>query len=291
MHSRSFHSALLRFALVFGLVISAAQAASLSEAIALYAAKRYPEARLALEKITAAEPKNAAAAYYYGMTIRRRGDTTALDDAVPWLAKAAELEPTNATYLGDFGGSSLQLAGKTRSLSAATRGREAMIRAVELNPDYLEAREGLMQYFAQAPWIAGGSSSKAYAQAEEIRKRDPARGLSALISLKSGEKKFAEATELCEAALKEKPDNYLALYQIGRIASTTGVNLDRGLETLRRCLELTPPPNQPGHAGTHFRIGVILKKKGDKAAARTSFEAALKLDPNLKPAADALAKL
>ena len=98
-----------------------------------------------------AEPKNAAAAYYYGMTIRRRGDTTALDEAVPWLAKAAELEPTNATYLGDFGGSSLQLAGKTRSLSAATRGREAMIRAVELNPDYLDAREGLMQYYAQAP--------------------------------------------------------------------------------------------------------------------------------------------
>ena len=246
MHSRSFFSALLRFALVFSLVVSAARAASLSEAIAFYAAKKYPEARLALEKITAAEPKNAAAAYYYGMTIRRRGDTTALDEAVPWLAKAAELEPTNATYLGDFGGSSLQLAGKTRSLSAATRGREAMIRAVELNPDYLDAREGLMQYYAQAPWIAGGSSSKAYAQAEEIRKRDPARGLTALISLKSGEKKFAEATELCEAALQEKPDNYLALYQIGRIASTTGVNLDRGLETLRRCLDLTPPPNQPG---------------------------------------------
>ncbi len=196
MYSRPFRSALLTFALIFGLVISAAQAASLSEAIALYAAKKYPEARLALEKITAAEPKNAAAAYYYGMTIRRRGDPTALDDAVPWLAKAAELEPTNPTYLGDFGGSSLQLAGKTRSLSAATLGREAMIRAVELNPDYLEAREGLMQYYAQAPWIAGGSSSKAYAQAEEIRKRDPARGLTALISLKSGEKKFAEATEL-----------------------------------------------------------------------------------------------
>ncbi|PHX84711.1 MAG: hypothetical protein CK538_10665, partial [Opitutia bacterium] len=99
MYSRPFRSALLTFALIFGLVISAAQAASLSAAIELYAAKKYPEARLALEKITAAEPKNAAAAYYYGMTIRRRGDTTALADAVPWLAKAAELEPTNPTYL------------------------------------------------------------------------------------------------------------------------------------------------------------------------------------------------
>jgi tetratricopeptide (TPR) repeat protein len=277
-------------ALALALTFSAARAASLSEAIALYDAKKYPEAGAALAKITAAEPKNAAASYYYGMTLRRRGDNTALDDAVPWLAKAAELEPNNATYLADYGGSALQLAGKTRSLSGANRGRDAMIRSLELNPDNLQAREGLMQFYSQAPWPVG-STSKAYAQAEEIRKRDPIRGLTALITLKSGEKKYADATELCESALKQNPDNYLALYQIGRLASTTGENLDRGLVTLRRCLELTPPPNQPGHSGAHFRIGVILEKKGDKPAARVAYEAALKLDPRMKLALDALAKL
>jgi len=278
-------------ALALALTFSAARAASLSEAIALYDAKKYPEAGAALAKITAAEPKNAAASYYYGMTLRRRGDNTALDDAVPWLAKAAELEPNNATYLADYGGSALQLAGKTRSLSGANRGRDAMIRSLELNPDNLQAREGLMQFYSQAPWIAGGRMEKAYAQAEEIRKRDPIRGLTALITLKSGEKKYAEATELCESALKQNPDNYLALYQIGRLASTTGENLDRGLITLRRCLELVPPPNQPGHSGAHFRIGVILEKKGDKPAARAAYESALKLDPKMKLALDALAKL
>ena len=278
-------------ALALALTFSAARAASLSEAIALYDAKKYPEAGAALAKITAAEPKNAAASYYYGMTLRRRGDNTALDDAVPWLAKAAELEPNNATYLADYGGSALQLAGKTRSLSGANRGRDAMIRSLELNPDNLQAREGLMQFYSQAPWIAGGRMEKAYAQAEEIRKRDPIRGLTALITLKSGEKKYADAAELCESALKQNPDNYLALYQIGRLASTTGENLDRGLVTLRRCLELTPPPNQPGHSGAHFRIGVILEKKGDKPAARVAYEAALKLDPKMKLALDALAKL
>jgi tetratricopeptide (TPR) repeat protein len=184
----------------------------------------------------------------------------------------------------------MQLAGKTRSLSGANRGRDAMIRAIELNPENLQAREGLMQFYSQAPWPIG-SSSKAYAQAEEIRKRDPIRGLTALITLKSGEKKYADATELCEIALKQNPDNYLALYQIGRLASTTGENLDRGLITLRRCLELVPPPNQPGHSGAHFRIGVILEKKGDKPAARAAYESALKLDPKMKLALEALAKL
>ena len=280
----------LPLALALALTFSTARAASLSDAIAFYDAKKYPEAGAALEKITAAEPKNAAAAYYYGMTLRRRGDNTALDDAVPWLAKAAELEPNNATYLADYGGSAMQLADKTRSLSGANRGRDAMIRAIELNPENLQAREGLMQFYSQAPWPVG-STSKAYAQAEEILKRDPIRGLTALITLKSGEKKYAEATELCETALKQNSDNYLALDQIGRLASTTGENLDRGLVTLRRCVELTPPPNQPGHSGAHFRIGVILEKKGDKPAARVAYEAALKLDPKMKLALDALAKL
>ena len=272
------------------LLSGSAVAGPLEDAIALYQAKRYPEARSALEKITAAEPKNAAACYYYGMTLRLRGDQTALDDAVPWLAKAAELEPNNATYLADFGGSSMQIAGKTRSISAANRGKDAMVRSLEINPDNLDAREGLLQFYAQAPWPMG-SSSKAAAQADEIAKRDPQRGLLAQITVKTAAKKYAEATTICEDFLKKTPDHYLSLYQIGRLASISGENVDRGITTLRRCLELSPPPNAGTHANAQFRLGTLFEKKGDKPAARAAYEAALKLDPSYKNARDALAKL
>lgn len=285
------HLRLLIAALTLALLAGRTLAAPLEDAITLYEAKKYPEARAALEKLTAAEPNNAAAAYYYGMTLRRRGDGKAIEDAVPWLAKAVELEPNNATYLADFGGSSLQLANKKSSISAANRGRDAMIRSLELNPDNLDAREGLMQFYAQAPFIVGGSMSKALAQAEEIRKRDAVRGLNAMVTVKVTDKKYAEAAALCEAHLKTSPDFYPALYQIGRLATISGENLDRGLAVLRRCLELTPPANQPGHAGAHYRIGVIMEKKGDKPAARLAYETALKLEPGLKAASDALAKL
>jgi tetratricopeptide (TPR) repeat protein len=281
----------LLFPLFLLLLLSGpAHAAPLDDAIALFRAKRYPEARAAFEKITAAEPKNAAAAYYLGMTIRRRADSTSIDEAVPWLAKAVELEPNNATYLADFGGSSMELAGKKASLSAATRGRDAMIRAIELGPENLKAREGLMQFYVQAPWPLG-STAKALAQAEEIYKRDATRGLIALITVKTADKKYAEAIALCEETLKIAPDNYGALFQLGKLASVSGEKLDRGLATLRHSLELTPPSNQPGHSVAHYRIGLILEKKGDKPGARSSYEAALKLDPTLKPAAEALAKL
>jgi tetratricopeptide (TPR) repeat protein len=268
-----------------------APASPLEDAIALYQARRYPEARAAFESIATAEPENAAAAYYLGMTLRRRGDTTALDDAVRWLAKAVEIEPGNATYLADFGGTSMQLANKNRSLSAATRGRDAMVHAIELDPDNLDARDGLMQFYAQAPFLVGGSIEKAYTQAEEIRKRDPQRGLVALIGLKLGEKKYADASALCEDTLKLSPDHYLALYHLGRIAALSGENLDRGLAALRHALELTPPPNSPPHSTLQFRIGNILEKQNDRDAARAAYEAALKLDSNNQAAADALAKL
>jgi tetratricopeptide (TPR) repeat protein len=278
----------LSLALAFA---ATALASPLDDANALYQEKRYPEARALLEKILAEDPGNAAAAHRLGLTLRRRGDVHALDDALVWLAKAVALAPANATYLADFGGTSMQLADKNRSLSAATQGRDAMIRAVELDPDNLDARDGLMQFYAQAPFFVGGSLAKAYTQAEEIRKRDPARGLSALLGLKLREKNYADAGALCEDALKKSPDDYLALYQLGRIASLSGENLDRGIAALRRCLALTPPPNAPTHANAQFRLGTLLEKKGDPAAARAAYEAALKLEPNQPAATEALKKL
>src|SRR5439155_1976850 len=96
------------------------------------------------------------------------------EQAVKWLERATALEPTNTRYLGDYGGASLELASRTRSYSAATRGRDAMEKAVALDPDYVDAREGLYQFYQQAPWPIG-SSSKAAAQLAEIAKRDPDR--------------------------------------------------------------------------------------------------------------------
>src|SRR4051812_19622664 len=143
-------------------------------ALALVKEKRFPEARQALEKVVAAEPDNAAACHELGMVWKLRGDNTAYETALTWLSRAASLEPNNARYLGDFGGTSLELAARTHSYSAATKGRDAMEKAIALDPEYLDAREGLYQFYQQAPWPIG-SSSKAAAQVAEIAKRDPDR--------------------------------------------------------------------------------------------------------------------
>ena len=260
-------------------------------ALALFKARRYPEARVALEKIVAADPQNAAAHHYLGRTIAARNDTAALKEALVPLSKAVELDPDNAVYLGIYGGTSLQFAGRTNSLSAANKGREAMEKALAIDPDYVEAREGLFQFYQRAPWPIG-SSAKARVQLEEIRKRDPDLATVLGVVSKTNAKEFPEAFALCEEVLSKNPDNYIALYHYGRTASISGQNLERGLASLQRCLKFEPPtPASPTHSNVWQRIGNILEQLTRPNDARAAYKTALDLDPSNNQASDALAKL
>jgi predicted negative regulator of RcsB-dependent stress response len=50
-------------------------------------------------------------------------------------------------------------------------------------------------------------------------------------------------------------------------------------------------PNTPGRAPTQWRLGQLLERKNDSAAARAAYEAAVKLDATFTPAIEALKKL
>jgi tetratricopeptide (TPR) repeat protein len=284
MHARVF-SALSLF-----LLANLALAAPLDDAIALYKERKLTEARLALETITAAEPKNAAACYYLGLTLVRTHDPALLENAVSWFDQAVQLEPTRTDYLFEYGGSSLDLAKIKHSLGAATRGREALEKLLTLDPDHLDAHEALYQFFGQAPWPLG-SASKANAHLEAIQKRDPDRARLLAIVAKTNAKDFAAAFQLCSDGLVQKPDDYNLSLQYGRIAIISGQNLETALATLRRCLGLTPPPKSPGPAFVHWRIGAVLEKMGDKDGARKAYETSVELDPHFTSASDSLNKL
>ncbi|HWA26452.1 MAG TPA: tetratricopeptide repeat protein [Lacunisphaera sp.] len=249
--------------------------------------RNWTEARTVLEQATVSEPGNAEAWQSLGQVCVAMGD---LEKAVPALEKSTELAPTNSEYfrkLGDSYGMTAQKAGLLSKFGWAKKCKAAYEKSVELNPANIDARWSVMEYCRQAPGIAGGGMDGAYAQAEAIKKLNPARGRAAYTSLYLHEKKYADAFAQYEAVLKENPEDGDALFQIGRIASVSGEQLDRGLETLRKLLTL------PGGATprSYGRIGTILEKKGDKAGARAAYEAALALDPKFTPALESLRKL
>ena len=266
-------------------------ATPLTEAIGLFRARKMPEAQAAFAKIAAAEPANAEAAQYLGLLALMRNDS---EQAVQWLEKATQLAPTNSYYcrlLGDAYGQSAGKAGVFSKFGFAKKCLACYNRAIELDPNNLEARNGRVEYYRLAPAIVGGGMDKAYAEAAEIRRRDPLRGATVLGNLYIGEKKYAEAFALLDELIAQDSANQALLYQVGRLAAISGQQLDRGEASLKEYFHHEPTPNEPPLYNAHWRLGTLYERKGDKAAARAEYETALQLRPDYSTAQNALKKL
>ena len=293
IRARSSRSLVLFLAIVLSFPsVRAGDPSELETAVALYNAKRVPEARDKLAALVEAEPSNVRALWYLGrsqLAMQQR------ELAAATLARAAKLAPDDHRILADYGSASLlsatELGVSFRALGYARRGRAALERAVELAPDKIAYREGLVQFYTRAPGFAGGDFDKAYAHIDEIAKRDPARGAVIRATTLAAEKRYDEAVAACETFLRDHPDTYLALYTLGRISSETGRELARGEAALRRCLEITPRVEEPDHAGARYRLGMIAEKSGRPADARREYEAALGLQPEFPEVREALARL
>jgi len=276
------------FVLLFGCGVRLLAESAQETAISLFREKKYPEATVAFQKIVASEPQNAEAHFYLGVLSEKEHD---IDQAILHLEQATQLAPDRSEYFTELGGAyggAVKRAGLLEKLGWAKKCGTALEKAVNLDPNNLVARNGLISFYREAPTFAGGGISKAYEQAEEIRKRNPTMGAAVLGQLYLADKKFDQAFELYEMLLRENPDDYSALFAIGRAAAQTGQHIERGEETLRRCLTLTPPPGQPGFSAVHWRLGILAEKRGDIASARAEYEETLRIDPSFKQAADSL---
>jgi tetratricopeptide (TPR) repeat protein len=87
------------------------------------------------------------------------------------------------------------------------------------------------------------------------------------------------------------PDSYSAKYAIGRTAAESGQRSEQGEKALRDYLTHELGPGEPSLAAAHWRLGMILEKRGQRDEARSEYEVALKLDPKLKGAKDGLARV
>jgi Tfp pilus assembly protein PilF len=255
-----------------------------------------------------------------------RGDS---DAAIEILEKAIAQAPKSAEahfVLGSAYGAKIQAGGMMTAARYASSVKEEFEKAVALDPKYVDARYGLVQVYAGAPALMGGSYEKASEQAKEIKAIDPVVGHRAYAFIysqqskldlankeyvdalreqpKSGkahsffgqylastEKNYPAAMAELETALKIDPTYMPALYHLGRIAALAETNLGRGEEALRQYLAYTPKENDPSLASAHSFLGAVYEKEGKKAEARQAYEAALKLNPTLKTPAEGLKRV
>ncbi len=250
---------------------------------------RLPEAERAFTERIRVQPDDAEAHHQLGRLALRRRE---FGLAIPMLEAAVKLRPENALYQFHYGAASAQHAdtlGKTfRALGMGRRGRVAMERAVSLEPANIEFQQGLIEFYARAPGIAGGSLDKARTQAQALREKDPRAGTITLAMVHLRAKDPEAAFALYFGWLSTAPDDYQILYLAGRAAADTGLHLDYGIAALRRCLTLPPPPHVVGHATVHYHLARALQQHGDLEAARASYRSALELAPEYGAASEAL---
>lgn len=251
------------------------------------------------------------------------------DEAIKILEKAVAQYPNSAEahfYLSTAYGSKGQQVGILRGAGYATKAKTDLEKAVALNPQYVEARFGLTEFYAAAPSLIGGSYDKAFEQAKQIKAIDPVVGhrayafvftqqkkldlakkeyLEAIREqpvsakahtyygqfLENVEKNYPAATAEFEAALKVDANAMPAWYHLGKTAALAHTNLPRGEEALKKYLNHTPQESEPPLANAQYYLGVVYENEGKKSEAKQNYQAALKLNPTHKQAAEALKRV
>ncbi len=291
----------------------------------LFEEREFAKAREVFESVVKSAPENHTALYYLGRTLLIVNE---VDKSIDPLEKAIELNGTNADYhfyMGIGYQRMIDRVNMLKKMGYAGKCRESWLKAIEIDPAHLAARNAIMDYYLQAPGIAGGSVDKAREQAQKIKDLDAFAGhmgfakihlkdkkpdlaekeYLAVLEIKGDDRQFLydfgifyqdikeynKASELFEKAVKLYPDALESLYQIGRTAAFSGENLDKGIEALTEYVKHEVVPGLPGYDGVYWRMGMIYELKNDLKNAVIAYEKSLKVNPDYKEAKDALKKV
>lgn len=260
--------------------------------------------------------QNAEQFYRAGRDAMQRGD---LDKAVEQFEKAVAAKPKESDYhfwLGNAYGMAAMKASMVKQAGYAKKTLASFEKAVQLDPNNIEARFGLIDYYMRAPGFMGGSHEKAMQQAAEIKKREALAGHRAYARIYMRQKKNDLARKELVEAVREQPQSAKAHYflgnffvneknfagaihefemaikldstympawfRLGQTIAQTSTNFARGEEALRKYLNYKPTWDEPQHVGAWYWLGQLYEKQGKKEAAKSAYINAQRLAPGEK---------
>lgn len=187
------------------------------------------------------------------------------DTAATLLEQAASRDPQNAEVhylLGIAYGAQAEKASVFRQASLARKTRDEFERAVALDPNHLDARFSLVQYYVEAPAFLGGGEEKARDQANAIAARNPGYGHRAFAFIDTHEKQYAAAVAELDEALKIDPNDMDALFELGHVAALSGLELQRGEAALERYIAHKPGRDDPPASEANDWLQKIRAREG-----------------------------
>jgi tetratricopeptide (TPR) repeat protein len=167
----------------------------------------WKRARPLVEAAYAAKPTDPTVLAQMSRVKHMFGD---LEGARSFAEKAVALAPTadNHLVLADAIAEQAQKASVFKQIGMAGTLKKELAAALAADPSHIRAHYFQMQYFKEAPGIAGGSIEKAKAESEVIAKLDPAWGYMAQAEIAGKEKRTADVPELYQKAHDANPTQY-----------------------------------------------------------------------------------
>jgi len=142
----------------------------------LFFQKKYTLAKPLFEDVLKDTPNHLKALEYLGDI---EGYAKSWDTAMMYYDKLKNLNPNGADYFYKYGGClgmKAKESTKLKALGMIGDVKDSFEKAIQLNPNHIEARWALIELYLQLPGIVGGSERKAQKYANELLKISPVDG-------------------------------------------------------------------------------------------------------------------
>ncbi len=225
--------------LLAGAGMAAAAASPMEEARVAFEARDYERAATLLVAATG-EGSTDAEAFHLLSQVRLAEKNAS--EAVKWSEKATKIDASRAEYFSQLGaalGTRMNEVGFMQQAMLAGKLKKAFERAVELNPNDVGGLMGLSRYYSRAPEIAGGSKVKAKELARRVRELAPFLGSMELGAIAEQEERYVEALEHYAAAAETNPAHGWAQHVCGRVLVRLG-RVEEARERFRAALRNDP---------------------------------------------------
>jgi tetratricopeptide (TPR) repeat protein len=283
----------------------------------------FSAAVITLQAVSHSLPGDASVYYWLG---RCYFELKNYEQAISNGERAVKLAPDNSEYLLWLGRAYGRQADAGRSFWMALRSKDALEDAVKADPNNIPARRDLAEFYMEAPWIVGGSKTKARQEVAAIAAIDPIQGELARSEFNRESGNTPRATEEMKAVLQDKPktveeyfeladffashpdaaleqraiDGAVAiapsdprlLYYRGVVLALQGQQLEQSESYLKAYLARTPERSDyPPHADARTWLGHVYEQEGRKMDAAQQYQVALQLDPHSQFAKQSLSQL
>ncbi|MBW2938762.1 tetratricopeptide repeat protein [Aureisphaera sp. CAU 1614] len=241
------------------------------------------------------------------------------DTAIEYYETLLESDDSNANFHFKYGGAlgmkALEIS-RIRALGYVGDIRDHFETAAKLDPNHIEVRWALVEYYIQLPGIIGGSEKKAITYANELSKISPVDGYLAngyiaeyserpddaekfykkaievggsphtyekLTNLYESNNQPKEAIETASKSLRIHQRNQLN-YQIGKIAAQYNLDAELGINCLHAYIKNHSAKDGVPKDWAYYRLAQIYKNLGQKNTALQWIDKAISVRPSFEEA-------